>query len=192
MDPSERQKVAARSTQGLSLRQQNFIAEYLSDPTSYGAAATRAGYSNGDQAGYRLMQNPKVRAEMDRRIRKRIEKTDIDAEWVLKELALLASVDLRQVFDEFGNLKPVQEMSESVAKFVTAIEVAPDGTQRIKTADRLKILELIGKHVTVSAFSENLKIQDEDRIVARIMEARRQARAARLGPGDAEPEPTEH
>lgn len=149
---------------GLTEKQQRFVDEYLLD-LNIRQAATRAGYSEktAPSIGNRLLKNPKVKAEIDRRIRERSERTQIDSDWVLKRLALEADADLGDLFDEDGNLRPMQEWPKIWRMgLVTGLDVvAVKGTgviTKVKLSDRVKRIELIGKHTDVQAFRDSLTI----------------------------------
>ncbi|AXQ30470.1 hypothetical protein D0B54_18090 [Solimonas sp. K1W22B-7] len=80
---------------------------------------------------------------------------------VLAHLSRAARFDPRSLFDATGNLKPPQDWSEDTAAAIAGIDIeelqstkrkdADDGTsesrqlRKIKTVDRIKALELLGK-----------------------------------------------
>lgn len=86
-------------------------------------------------------------------------------EWImqriLKELRAIATVDIREAFDDNGNLLPIKKMPASVASVMQSVEVedifAGRGesamvvghTKRIKLWDKLKSLELLGKNLAM-------------------------------------------
>ena len=75
----------------LTLDRQVFAHEYLVDRNA-GAAAVRAGYSGKHprQYGSRLLKQPEVAAAIAKAQSKRIEKADINADYVLNGLKELA------------------------------------------------------------------------------------------------------
>lgn len=88
-------------------RQLLFIAEYQVDlnPT---AAAKRAGYKDAQLAGSRLLAQPVIRAEIERRIEARVARIEITADKVLQELAKIGFSNMRNYTreDADGNLVP--------------------------------------------------------------------------------------
>ncbi len=94
----------------------------------------------------------------------RSERTKIDADWVLTRLADEADADLADLYDENGGLKPIAEWplvwrQGLVAGLDVDEEFNKDGEKlgqvtKIKLSDRIKRIELIGRHVDVQAFAE--------------------------------------
>jgi len=79
-------------------------------------------------------------------------------ETILHQLREIANVDIRSLFDDRGNLKPVHQWDKDVAKAVAGIDVQVDKegdiTKKLKMNDKLKAIELIGK--TMSMFNERV------------------------------------
>lgn len=173
-------------------KQEAFVREYLIDLNAT-KAAIRAGYSarTAEWIGPRLVTQSHVASAIAAARQKRLERTEIDADWVLKRLESEASADLSDLYDKVGNLKPVHEWPKVWRTgLVAGIETVQerDGTdadgvpvyvtvRKVKLADRTKIVELVGKHVGVQAFAERLKVEDVTDRAAQM----RQARAKRLG-----------
>jgi len=193
----------------LTERQKRFIEEYLVD--GIGAhAAVRAGYSaaTAKNKASTLLALPHVRDALLTAMRARektvTEKAAIDAAWVLRELADLWRVDVRAIFRPDGQLRPIHELSDAAAKLVASFEVidAPGGlvTKKVRIIDRLRVLEDIGKHVSVLAFKEQksvdfpngvpvtLDIGDNPAVLAEIA----RLLGAYTNPPPAEPPPTTH
>lgn len=78
----------------LTTRQQIFVDEYIIDFNA-ARAARRAGYSpkTAVQAGYRLINDPKIKAAIDKAIADRKERLQIDADRVLAKYIALADAD---------------------------------------------------------------------------------------------------
>lgn len=74
----------------LTRKQESFVAEYLIDKNAT-KAAIRAGYSEktANEQGSRLLANVKISEEVARKHGKNLQKLDITAERVLRELELL-------------------------------------------------------------------------------------------------------
>lgn len=156
----------------LTAKQQRFVAEYLIDLNAT-QAAIRAGYSpkTAEQQGSRMLGNVKVAKEVAAAKNKRSERTEIDADWVLKRLARDATADLADLYDDHGSLKPVKDWpivwrQGLVAGIETVHERSgedPEGNptfatvRKVKLLDRTKMVELIGKHVDVGAFKDKIE-----------------------------------
>lgn len=160
----------------LTAKQQRFVAEYLIDLNAT-QAAIRAGYSEktaAEQAS-RLLTNVKVSEAVQAAMKARSERTEIDADWVLKRLARDATADLADLYDDAGQLLPVKEWPMAwrtglVAGIETVQEregTDPDGkpefvtARKVKLLDRTKLVELIGKHVDVGAFKDKIEHSGE-------------------------------
>ncbi|MBS0227680.1 MAG: terminase small subunit [Proteobacteria bacterium] len=157
----------------LTAKQQRFVAEYLLD-LNQTQAAIRAGYSEktaAEQAS-RLLTNVKVADAIQAAMKARSERTQIDADWVLKRLAQDATADLADLYTEAGQLKPVHEWPMAWRTgLVGGIETVQerDGVdaegdpvfvtvRKVKLLDRTKLVELIGKHVDVGAFKDRTEV----------------------------------
>jgi len=180
----------------LTARQARFVAEYPIDLNGT-KAAIRAGYkvTNARQVASDLLADPKIMAAIDDAMHDRIERTKIDADWVLKRLADEADADLADLFDDAGSLLPVEEWPliwrQGLVSGIDSEEMySGEGEERkligysrkIKLADRVRRLELIGKHVRVNAFQEVVELKGLNSLADRMERA-----ARRVAERDAEP-----
>lgn len=153
----------------LTPKHQLFIAAYLANGLNATQAAIKAGYSakTAAQAGHRLIRHVEIAAEI---VQKRVEVTAaaaavlaeeageelLTAERVLLEVARLAFVDKRAFFDEFGNLKPIKDLTPAQGACLASFEVikknaeAGDGiidtVHKFKVWDKPKALDMLMKH----------------------------------------------
>lgn len=157
----------------LTPKQAAFVREYLIDLNAT-QAATRAGYSakTANEQGARLLANVSVRSHLEAAQQKRAERTEVDAEWVLRRLATEAGADMADLYDENGNLRSIHEWPKVWRTgLVVGVETVQerDGTdedgkpqyvtvRKVKLSDRLKHVELIGKHIGVGAFRDRLEL----------------------------------
>jgi phage terminase small subunit len=143
----------------LNRRQEVFIREYLVDLNASGAYA-RAGFrARGNSAevnAARLLRNAQVAEAIEKAMGERAQRTKIDADRVLLELARIAFFDLGRAFLPDGTLKPLNEMDEDTRRALSSLEVVAlnngeresIGTLRkIKTVDKLAALEKLGRHL---------------------------------------------
>lgn len=155
-------------------------------------AAIRAGYSakTAERIGYQLLhETPAVMAAIREAQAKRSEETKIDAAWVLTRLAAEAEADVADLYDEHGALKPVREWPKiwrlGLVQGIDVEELREDGVamgivRKIKLDSRIKRIELVGKHVNVQAFKEQLEVSGTVSLADRMAKARK-----RIGkPGD--------
>lgn len=165
----------------LSPRREAFAAEYLKDLNAT-RAAIRAGYSAKTASS--IGARHAVEAGMAARARR----TEIDADRVVLELARIAFADPRDLM-EWGpdglELKESSSLTEEQAAGVAEVAEGSGGTLRLKKHDKVRALELLGKHLGL--FRERAEADD-----AGAPEARREVTPVvaglleRLGRGGAE------
>lgn len=156
----------------LTAKQARFVEEYLADLNAT-QAAIRAGYSAKTAAsvGAENLRKPQIAQAVAQAKAKRSERTKVDADWLLSRLAAEADADVADLYYPEGGLKPVHEWPEIWRKgLVAGIDVEqrfvfedgekiPDGyVVKLRLSDRIKRLELIGKHVDVQAFKDQIQL----------------------------------
>lgn len=146
----------------LSAKQEAFCQEYLIDLCAK-QAAIRAGYSpkSAEKIGYELLQNTRVRARVDELLAERSRRTGINADRVIRELARLAFIDPTQLIDSDGAVKPDATPDDRAAIACVRVKRSSgkDGEsveREVRVADKLKALELLGKHLTL--FADRLQV----------------------------------
>lgn len=150
----------------LTPKQARFVEEYLIDLNAT-QAAIRAGYSarSAEVTGSRTLSNAKVAAAIAAAQGERSERLQVYADWVLSRLANEATADLADILDEAGAIRPVKDWPLIWRQgLVTGIDVQEDmvegvkvgQTVKLKLSERIKRIELIGKHVNVQAFREQV------------------------------------
>lgn len=148
-------------------KRQRFVEEYLVDLNAT-HAYRRAGFAGDDNVcaveGHRLLSDPKIAAEIAAAKAARSEKTGVDAAWLLTRLATEATADVGDLYDENGRVKPVKDWPLIWRQGLVAgidVETIGEGAghvTKLKISDRVKRLELIGKHIDVQAFKEKLEV----------------------------------
>lgn len=139
----------------LTAKQQRFVIEYLVDLNAT-QAAIRAGYAAKgakDQA-YQLMQRPEIVAAIALALEERNQRTKVDADYVLQRLTDIDQMDLAAIHGDDGKLLPIRQWPLIWRQMVKEVDMK---TGKVKFHDKLRALELIGKHVTVNAFRENVQ-----------------------------------
>lgn len=163
----------------LNVRQQRFVEEYLVDLNAT-AAYRRAGYTATGNAAEvnaaRLLRHAQVQIAIGAAQAERLERTRVDADWVLARLSQETTADLADLYDETGRVKPIRQwpliwrqgLVAGIESFPEKIGEDEDGkpiygtAYRIKLASRDKRLEMLGKHVYVSAFREQVDHTSSD------------------------------
>lgn len=167
----------------LSEKQQRFVEAYLIDPNAT-QAAIKAGYSErtARSQGERLLTTVDVSAALDEARAERSEKTKIDAQWVLERLAAEAEADLADIYAEDGAIKPIHEWPkiwrQGLVAGIKHQELRDSDGNRtgefvvdVKVSDRIRRLELIGKHIGVNAFQDVVKHTGLDALADRMERA---------------------
>lgn len=138
-------------------KQERFVAEYLIDLNAT-QAAIRAGYSKktAGAIGSEHLQKPEIAAAIAAKQAKRLDSANLTAARVLEEIRRLAFSDVRGLFDETGNLRPIKDLTDAQAAAIASIEVvkknivAGDGkvdeVYKVKTWDKTRTLEMLAKH----------------------------------------------
>lgn len=131
-------------------KQKMFADEYLVDLNAT-QAAIRAGYSpkSAKEQGAKLLTKTNIRAYVDGEIAKRSRRTGINQDRVVRELARLAFVNATDVVDA-ASARLLEGASRDDTAAIASVKVksGEDFTEReIKMADKLKALELLGRHL---------------------------------------------
>lgn len=151
----------------LTPKQQRFVDEYLVDLNAT-QAAIRAGYSQktAQEQGARLLSNVMVQAAIAECMKAREQRTEITQDKVVKELAKVAFGDPRKVMS-WGpgglKLKDSAELTDDDAAFVSEVSETTTehgGSLKLKTNDKLKALELLGRHLGM--FKEKVEVTGKD------------------------------
>lgn len=95
---------------------------------------------------------------------KRAERVEINADYVLKRLAEISEMDAADIMDNDLNFRPLSEWPKVWRQTLSGIDVTEmtkDGMtvgilKKIKWPDKLRNLELLGKHIEVQAFRERV------------------------------------
>lgn len=161
-------------SQNLNNRQQRFVDEYMVDLNAT-RAAQAAGYSRNtaSQAGWEVLRNPKVAAEISRRRQALSERLSVSSEAVISELAKIAFSN----FADFYSMDPNGQLELQVgaltdparAAAVSQVEVVEkangDRLTRIKLADKRAALSDLTRHLDLAKAAQtpnNYEQKEED------------------------------
>ena len=151
-------------------RQKRFCNEYLID-LNVTQAAIRAGYTPkyANKKAYELLDKLEIKEYLDKKMKDREQRTEITQDKVVNELAAIAFSNASDFFkvvdktvtvggsivlDDEGNPRTYKDvefvntdkLSEANKKVISSIKQGSNGLE-IKLNDKLKALELLGKHL---------------------------------------------
>lgn len=135
----------------LNDKQKRFCEEYIVDLNAT-QAAIRAGYKEKTAyaQGQRLLKKVEAQEYLQELMNERSKRTEITADRVLEELAAIAFSD-RTELAQVGkhgevNFTPTEQLPDEIKKIIAGIENGKYGT-KVTTYDKVKALELLGKHL---------------------------------------------
>ena len=147
----------------LTHKQTLFVQEFLVDMNGT-QAAIRAGYSknSAQEIASENLSKPIIANAIKDAMTERLQRIQADADGVLKRLLEIDQLDLRDLFDETGRLKAIHQWPDSWCRSISAFEIKMPTDEdlnaaalKVKLPDKLKNLELIGRHTQIGAFREN-------------------------------------
>lgn len=154
----------------LTTQQVLFCQEYVKDHNAT-KAAIRAGYSpqTARVQGSRLLTKDAVMARVQEFADTQLARVRIDADRVLEEVYRIATSDIGQAYGPDGEMLSVPEMPEEFRRTLSGVEVEElfdyerggkkqiGNTRKIKNWDKMKALELLGKHLGI--FKEKIEVE---------------------------------
>lgn len=124
-------------------------------------AAIRAGYKESeytDTNANKLLENTRVKQAVDKALAERAKRTGVTADRVVTELAKIAFANAKDIIDfESGTVSSFASDEDCAAIQSVKIKEGEMFTEHeIKLADKLKALDLLGRHLGM--FKDNLAI----------------------------------
>lgn len=142
----------------LTDKQIKFCEEYIKDHDSIRSLRS-AGYAeNGIYVtATRLLKNPNILDYIEWLKKKAQQRLKITPEMVLKEMYLLATVDLSKAYGEDGQLLPIKDMPKELRKAISSVDVfksyidgdAVGETAKVRFYDKTKALDMLAKHLAL-------------------------------------------
>ncbi|HIE0439280.1 TPA: terminase small subunit [Serratia marcescens] len=171
----------------LNAQMERFCQEYIKNPDNQTAAAAAAGYKNAAVSASRHMDNPKVQERIAELMKQRNKRTKISSDYVLTRLIEIDQMDVLDILNDDGGLKPISDWPKVWRTTLSGLDISTTITnfdettlesmlKKIKWPDKVKNLELIGKHVDVMAFKERLEVSGTITIADRMAAARRRVK----------------
>ncbi len=170
----------------LSVLKEAYCQEYIKCPENQTQAAINAGYSPNTAAKFasQNMRDERVQKRIAELMEERNKRMRVSADYVLIRLVEIDQMDVLDILNDDGSLKPIREWPKiwrtTLSGFdlsSTIMNMNEDSIEtilkKIKWPDKVKNLELIGKHVDVNAFKERLEVSGTVTIADRMAAARR-------------------
>lgn len=150
---------------------------YLADPElnqtrAYMSVYTDCAKDSARSAAARMFAIDSVSAYVQAKMQKREAKAEVTQDFVLRELAKIAGFDARDLFEADGSVKLVKDWNDSVGASIASFDVAEifDGkgdqkqavglSKKAYTRDKIKALELLGKHLGM--FKDRTVLENPD------------------------------
>ncbi|MFJ1253352.1 terminase small subunit [Cupriavidus sp. CuC1] len=132
----------------LTPKQERFVAEYLADSNAT-QAALRAGYAKGSAhvTAARMLASPLIKAAIDAKMGRLLNKLEITAERVLLERARLAFLDPRKLVDAKGKPLGIHQLDDDTAAAVAGFEAERGKITKLKLSDKAASLTALEKHL---------------------------------------------
>jgi len=158
-------------TDRLTPRESRFVGEYLKDGNAAGAAA-RSGYSKTSAAS--LIRRPAIVAAIEAEKKAQEDRLRADADELHLHLSAMLKADIAEIMED-GHFKPIVEWPLHWRRMLQDCQVeerynpAQNGEKkwdisgrvvRVKFIDRLRALELLGRHIRVAAFSAPQQVEE--------------------------------
>lgn len=149
-------------------------------PITYGEAYRRAYAVNKmtqksvDEKASQMMAKVKIKSRVAELRAKVEEKCVVDAAYVRNRLYEIDQMDVLDIYNDDGSIKPIREWPKIWRQYLSAIEVSEvmqnsgdDGQvvavlKKVKWPDKVRNLELLGKLTSVGAFSEKIDHTSSD------------------------------
>lgn len=189
--PAEPKAPKRKSTQfkPLTAMQEAYAQEYTKCPENQTQAAINAGFSPNTAAvkASVMMRDERIQKRIAELMEERNKRLRVSADYVLLRLVEIDQMDVIDILNDDGTLKPIREWPKiwrtTLSGFdlsSTIMNMNEDSIEtilkKIKWPDKVKNLELIGKHVDVNAFKERLEVSGTVTIADRMAKARRRVK----------------
>ena len=195
--PAEPKTYKRKSTQfkPLTAMQEAYCQSYIKTPENQTQAAINAGFSPNTAAvkASVMMRDERIQKRIAELMEERNKRMRVSADYVLMRLVEIDQMDVIDILNDYMSIKPVSEWPKVWRQYLTGFELADmfEGRgdekelvgilKKIKWPDKVKNLELIGKHVDVNAFKERLDVNVNVTIADRIAAARKRLKERQDG-----------
>lgn len=181
----------------LTAMQEAYCQSYIKTPENQSQAAIDAGFSPNTAAvkASVMMRDERIQKRIAELMEERNKRNRVSADYVLMRLVEIDQMDVLDILNDDGGMKPIAEWPKVWRTSLSAMDIATIKTtqaslqkengeadlsvedvehilKKVKWPDKVKNLELIGKHVDVNAFKERLEVSGTVTIADRMAKAR--------------------
>ncbi len=185
----------------LTAMQEAYCQSYIKIPENQSQAAIDAGFSPNTAAvkASVMMRDERIQKRIAELMEERNKRMRVSADYVLMRLVEIDQMDVLDILNDDGGMKPIAEWPKVWRTSLSAMDIATIKTtqaslqkengeadlsvedvehilKKVKWPDKVKNLELIGKHVDVNAFKERLEVSGTVTIADRMAAARRRVK----------------
>lgn len=175
----------------LTAMMEAYCQSYIKTPENQTQAAINAGFSPNTAAvkASNMMRDERIQKRIAELMEERNKRMRVSADYVLMRLVEIDQMDVIDILDDEGGLKPISQWPKVWRTSISAVDInrirmamkddeedIESTLQKIKWPDKVKNLELIGKHVDVNAFKERLEVSGTVTIADRMAAARRRVK----------------
>ncbi|HAI2519922.1 TPA: terminase small subunit [Escherichia coli] len=190
----------------LTAMQEAYCQSYIKTPENQTQAAINAGFSPNTAAvkASVMMRDERIQKRIAELMEERNKRMRVSADYVLMRLVEIDQMDVLDILNDDGGMKPIAEWPKVWRTSLSAMDIATIKTtqaslqkengeadlsvedvehilKKVKWPDKVKNLELIGKHVDVNAFKERLDVNVNVTIADRIAAARKRLKERQDG-----------
>lgn len=181
----------------LTAMQEAYCQSYIKTPENQSQAAIDAGFSpnTAHVKASKMMRDERIQKRIAELMEERNKRNRVSADYVLMRLVEIDQMDVLDILNDDGGMKPIAEWPKVWRTSLSAMDIATIKTtqaslqkengeadlsvedvehilKKVKWPDKVKNLELIGKHVDVNAFKERLEVSGTVTIADRMAKAR--------------------
>ena len=185
----------------LTAMQEAYCQSYIKSPENQSQAAIDAGFSPNTAAvkASVMMRDERIQKRIAELMEERNKRNRVSADYVLMRLVEIDQMDVLDILNDDGGMKPIAEWPKVWRTSLSAMDIATIKTtqaslqkengeadlsvedvehilKKVKWPDKVKNLELIGKHVDVNAFKDRVEVSGTLTIADRMAAARKRVK----------------
>lgn len=178
----------------LTVIQEAYCQEYIKSPENQTQAAVNAGYSPKTAAKFasQNMRDERIQKRIAELMSERNKRLKVSADYVLNRLVEIDQMDVIDILNDDGGLKPISLWPKIWRTTLSGLDISTTITnfdettlenmlKKIKWPDKVKNLELIGRHVDVNAFKDRVEVSGTVIIADRMAAARKRLKERQGG-----------